>query len=112
MNRNPYSLVVNFGHKSGTSDTFALQIKPIRFEAYKVRPLLCRTTTQQRSKLVSSSTKENQSSQQYSASLSNLETLKPRVHFGTTLFIEAEKPKKLNRNFLAKLTNGYSNETL
>lgn len=62
--------------------------------------------------LISSSTKENQSSQQYSASLSDLETLKSRVHFGTTLFIEAEKPKKLNRNFLAKLTNGYSNETL
>ena len=62
-------------------------------------------------RLVSSSTKINKNPQQYSAPLSDLEALKPRVHFGTTLFIAAEKPKELNRSFLSKLRNGNAYET-
>lgn len=60
--------------------------------------------------LVSSSTKESKQAQKVSANLEDIETLKSHVHFGTTLFIEAEKPKRIDRDFLMRLRTGSKNE--
>lgn len=60
--------------------------------------------------LISSATKEHSGVQHFRASLENLESLKHHVHFGTTLFIKAEKPKRIDRDFLMRLTTETNNE--
>lgn len=60
--------------------------------------------------LVSSATDKDGLPEQHSAPLARLETLKPFVHFGTTLFIAGNKPKSLNKNFYRHLMTGNENE--
>ena len=53
--------------------------------------------------LISSATGEERRAQKHSARLSELQKLKPFVHFGTTMFIAGEKPKCFDRAFYARL---------
>jgi uncharacterized protein YabN with tetrapyrrole methylase and pyrophosphatase domain len=53
--------------------------------------------------LVSSSMTNASEPTNRSAALSDLEQLLPFVHFGTTLFIQAQRPKQLNREFYLRL---------
>lgn len=54
-------------------------------------------------KLISSATKESQLAQIQNGQLSELEKFLPHVHFGTTLFIQGERPQSFNQKFLALL---------
>lgn len=53
--------------------------------------------------LVSSSTGVSRNSQKISTTLSELEKLKPFVHFGTTMFIGGERPMHINKEFYNQL---------
>ena len=49
--------------------------------------------------LVSSATRAERAPQKFSAPLNELESLKPFVHFGTTMYIAGENPKRINKEF-------------
>jgi uncharacterized protein YabN with tetrapyrrole methylase and pyrophosphatase domain len=49
--------------------------------------------------LISSATHGDREPQKFSAPLGQLEGLKPFVHFGTTMYIAGENPKRINKEF-------------
>lgn len=55
--------------------------------------------------LVSSTTVNGRASSRLSATIGTIETLFEHVHFGTTLYIPGQKPARLDRKFLARLTS-------
>ncbi|NCN40837.1 hypothetical protein GW916_06250 [bacterium] len=56
-----------------------------------------------RIELVCSTTSAKRENQRHSALLENLEELKSQVHFGTTMFIQADRPKNIDRSFYSRL---------